>query len=1142
MEFYASCPEGFESALADELKRLGLSHVRRLKGRATFEGELEEGYRACLWSRLASRVFVVLGRFEAQDADELYDSVYDIAWETIIRPGATIAITARGVTEQLRNTRFSALRAKDALCDRLAETTGRRADVDAADPDVHLLLSLRQRRASISLDLSGDPLFKRLPPAATRAGEGAHVLRPDYAALVLAQVGWTALCERELTADDYENEALPTLIDASCAGGGLLLEAVNILTDRAPGAARERWGFEGWQLHDAVLWEQLLAEAREREAAARERQARIVAVDIDPAARKTAERMVKCAGYKRFVDFCAAKPATVLDHAGAVAGAALVADTTETPLSLMHDAMTLVGELRRAPELASAPVAALTRDGLMARALHAEPARSIAVMPNNEEATVEVWPSLDHAAAAFEAATSANAEGETADADDVISDEAADTFMPEPTATLDLGDGKPLPVLIPESEQFANRLRKNARLRRKWAKREGVSCYRVYDADLPDYSAAIDLYEGCPQTPGRWLVIAEYAAPKTIDPALAQARMLDILAIAPRILDVPAEHVHAKARMRSRGGSQYGKQGAGKGASGERANIARRRLPLIEEGGLTFAVNFDDYLDVGIFLDHRVTRNLVREHAKQARRFLNLFAYTGTATCYAADGGVEETVTVDLSNTYLDWAERNMRQNGFVGPQHHFVRDDVLAWIRDQRQTRNRWDLIFVDPPTFSNSSKMGRRTWDVQRDHVELLAGVSRLLAQGGHAIFSCNLRGFRPETRKLARAGVVLEDITAQTIPEDFARNQKVHHCYIVRRLPIEDAMAEVGFSAEEIAERTEELRNPEARKPRAAAPAHAQTGNGKPNFVGKPPPPASPKRKNFTPASPRANKQSCGGIRTVCLELGKFRPYFTATHIGMADADLSLDDQSVTNTHVRLDIARMRGVGLNLLAQRAHKDAQARQVALSCRAPNLVQDKLVRQYLVGVVCQQAQELILDRRQMQFLAIHRGDAGIKIDMQLAGIERALGDNAARLRIRKAPERRANAREQLLDRKRLGQIVVGTGIERADFVRVLAARRDHDNRHARPCAHRLHHLDAVHIGQAQIEQHNARRLRRGGGDSGMGGLHSHMAQAVSLERGNNKIADGGVVLNDQDERFYGRVRHSATPYQTKRRRQEAQS
>ena len=812
MEFYASCPEGFESALADELKRLGLSHVRRLKGRATFEGELEEGYRACLWSRLASRVFVVLGRFEAQDADELYDGVYDIAWENIVRPHATIAITARGVTEQLRNTRFSALRAKDALCDRLAEATGRRADVDAADPDVHLLLSLRQRRASISLDLSGDPLFKRLPPAATRAGEGTHVLRPDYAALVLAQVGWTALCERELTADDYENEALPTLIDASCAGGGLLLEAVNILTGRAPGAARERWGFEGWQLHDAALWEQLTAEARERETAARERQARIVAVDIDPAARKTAERMVKCAGYKRFVDFCAAKPATMLDHAGAVAGAAIVADTTETPLSLMHDAMTLIGELRRAPELASAPVAALTRDGLMARALHAEPERSIAVMPNNEEAAIEVWPSLDHAAATFEAATSADAAGEAEGAGDAGDETGTASAMPEPAATLDLGDGKPLPVLIPESEQFANRLRKNARLRRKWAKREGVSCYRVYDADLPDYSAAIDLYEGCPQTPGRWLVIAEYAAPKTIDPALAQARMLDILAIAPRILDVPAEHVHAKARMRSRGGSQYGKQGAGKGGSGERANIARRRLPLIEEGGLTFAVNFDDYLDVGIFLDHRVTRNLVREHAKQARRFLNLFAYTGTATCYAADAGVEETVTVDLSNTYLDWAERNMRQNGFTGSNHYFVRDDVLAWIREQRQTDNRWDLIFCDPPTFSNSSKMGRRTWDVQRDHVDLIVGISRLLTREGEAIFSCNLRTFKPDTEALARAGVVLTDITEQTIPEDFARNKRIHHCYIVKRYRIEDAMRLAGMDDAAISARQAELREHE------------------------------------------------------------------------------------------------------------------------------------------------------------------------------------------------------------------------------------------------------------------------------------------------------------------------------------------
>mgnify|MGYP002122557519 FL=1 len=206
----------------------------------------------------------------------------------------------------------------------------------------------------------------------------------------------------------------------------------------------------------------------------------------------------------------------------------------------------------------------------------------------------------------------------------------------------------------------------------------------------------------------------------------------------------------------------------------------------------------------------------MREHARGKRFFLNLFAYTGTATCYAADAGVEETVTVDLSNTYLDWAERNMEQNGFVGPDHHYVRADVMSWIRDMRQTRNRWDLIFCDPPTFSNSSKMGRRTWDVQRDHVELLVGLSRLLSREGEAIFSCNLRTFRPDIEELARAGVVLTDITDETIPEDFARNKKIHHCYLVKRYTSEEAMRRVGMSEDAIRERTRELREASARKP--------------------------------------------------------------------------------------------------------------------------------------------------------------------------------------------------------------------------------------------------------------------------------------------------------------------------------------
>lgn len=874
-EFYASCPEGFEAALADELRGMGLRQVRPLKGRVAFAGSPADAERACLWSRLASRIFVVLGRFACADAEDLYEATRSIAWERILRAGATIAVTARGTNDELRNSHFAALRVKDALCDRMLEVEGRRPNVDTDDPDARISLTLRGERASIQLDLSGDPLFKRLPREATRT-HAAHVLRPDYAALACAQGNWQEICSAALTntkdtmgdadtavpADggalangsalagstvERPTPTLPVLIDACCAGGGVVLEAASILADRAPGLERRNWGFQSWSEHDAATWRELLNEADRRAELAKGRVARIVATDPSGDAVACARRILKAAGLADRVIFVQpdldkiSRKLMMPACCGGEPRGFVFLDTTETAISKMSRVLDLATSLHAGAcgadpvraMLSTMPTVALTRDDLLIRAL-GEPARSLRVMPNNEEAELAVFSAANGAITAGEGNAAAE---DPMPAEDAVKSNVA----PSPaTALIDLGDGKPCPVLIPESEQFARRLRKVAKLRRKWAQREGVTCYRVYDADLPDYSAAIDLYEGSATTPGRWLVIAEYAAPREVDPALAEARLLDILTLAPRILQVDPDNVFAKARIRSRGGSQYGKQAGGsnpgkggkprgtrsgsapanrpsQGAgSGTPSDIRTRRLPLIEEGGLTFAVNFNDYLDTGIFLDHRITRGLVREHARGKRFFLNLFAYTGTATCYAADAGVEETVTVDLSNTYLDWAERNMEQNGFVGPDHHYVRADVMSWIRDMRQTRNRWDLIFCDPPTFSNSSKMGRRTWDVQRDHVELLVGLSRLLSREGEAIFSCNLRTFRPDIEELARAGVVLTDITDETIPEDFARNKKIHHCYLVKRYTSEEAMRRVGMSEGAIRERTRELREASARKP--------------------------------------------------------------------------------------------------------------------------------------------------------------------------------------------------------------------------------------------------------------------------------------------------------------------------------------
>ena len=883
-EFYASCPEGFEAALADELRGMGLRQVRPLKGRVAFAGSPADAERACLWSRLASRIFVVLGRFACADAEGLYEATRSIAWERILRAGATIAVTARGTNDELRNSHFAALRVKDALCDRMLEVEGRRPSVDTDDPDARISLTLRGERASIQLDLSGDPLFKRLPREATRT-HAAHVLRPDYAALACAQGNWQEICSAALTntKDAMRDEdtaasadgsvpangsmpadgsalagstverpapTLPVLIDACCAGGGVVLEAASILADRAPGLERRNWGFQSWSEHDAVTWRELLNEADRRAELAKGRVARIVATDPSGDAVACARRILKAAGLADRVIFAQpdldkiSRKLMMPACCGGEPRGFVFLDTTETAISKMSRVLDLATSLHAGAcgadpvraMLSTMPTVALTRDDLLIRTL-GEPARSLRVMPDNEEAELGVFSAANGAISAGEGNVAA--EGSTPAEDAVES-----SVTPSPSTTLiDLGDGKPCPVLIPESEQFARRLRKVAKLRRKWAQREGVTCYRVYDADLPDYSAAIDLYEGSAATPGRWLVIAEYAAPREVDPSLAEARLLDILTLAPRILQVDPDNVFAKARIRSRGGSQYGKQAGGTSPSGQHgkggkprgtrggsasnrpsqgagsgtpSDIRTRRLPLIEEGGLTFAVNLNDYLDTGIFLDHRITRGLVREHARGKRFFLNLFAYTGTATCYAADAGVEETVTVDLSNTYLDWAERNMEQNGFVGPDHHYVRADVMSWIRDMRQTRNRWDLIFCDPPTFSNSSKMGRRTWDVQRDHVELLVGLSRLLSREGEAIFSCNLRTFRPDIEELARAGVILTDITDETIPEDFARNKKIHHCYLVKRYTSEEAMRRIGMSEDAIRERTRELREASARKP--------------------------------------------------------------------------------------------------------------------------------------------------------------------------------------------------------------------------------------------------------------------------------------------------------------------------------------
>ena len=313
------------------------------------------------------------------------------------------------------------------------------------------------------------------------------------------------------------------------------------------------------------------------------------------------------------------------------------------------------------------------------------------------------------------------------------------------------------------AEMFANRLAKNMKSLARWARRAGVDCYRIYDADLPEFNLAIDLYQG----EGRYVYVQEHEAPPHIDAARAADRLEAALAMIIRLCAIPAAHLYVRKRRRQRGTEQYRKLAAG----GE--------LREVRENGCRFLVNLTDYLDTGLFLDHRPTRALIGELAR-GRRFLNLFGYTGTATVYAALGGASSTTTVDLSRTYLDWARRNLEVNDITGPEHALVQADCLAWLEETTlRADERFGLIFSDPPTFSNSKRM-RETFDVERDHLALIRAAARLLAPDGVMIFSTNRRHMKLDEPAIAALGLRIEDLTRSTIPPDFARNPRVHRCW--------------------------------------------------------------------------------------------------------------------------------------------------------------------------------------------------------------------------------------------------------------------------------------------------------------------------------------------------------------------------
>ncbi|MDX5377991.1 MAG: bifunctional 23S rRNA (guanine(2069)-N(7))-methyltransferase RlmK/23S rRNA (guanine(2445)-N(2))-methyltransferase RlmL [Halomonas sp.] len=715
--FLATCPKGLEELLADELRTLGAEPNKTTVAGVHFRADLEGAYRACLWSRLANRIVLSLLREEGIERPEaLHRAVAGVDWSRHLRSGATLAVDFHGRSEHIRHTRFGAQTVKDGVVDALQAQGKPRPGVDLQCPDLRLYAHLHRGRLTLGVDLSGDSLHRR----GYRRDVGHAPLKENLAAALLIRAGWP----QRLRDDEV-------LVDPLCGAGTLLIEAALMAADMAPNLGRVRFGFHGWAQHDEALWAELRREAEARASIGRKRcRNRFYGFDESPPALAAAKANAMRAGIPALIAFSGASLGQLQRPAGLdvdVRGLVITNPPYGERLGELPELVTLYRELGQGVQRAFPGwrLAVFTANPDLGHriGLRADKQYSLKNGPLEAKLLLMNIPAEGAEEAAAPAGAAARSEG---------------------------------------GQMFANRLEKNRKRLRKWLKQSGETCYRLYDADMPEYALAVDVYHGR-------VHVQEYAPPRSVNAAQAQRRLFDALQVIPEVLDVDPGQVVIKRRERQSGKAQYRKQAA----SGERFQV--------REGRARLWVNLRDYLDTGLFLDHRPVRRMLGEMAA-GKRFLNLFCYTAAATVQAAlgteeSGGATDSVSVDLANTYLEWARDNFALNGLDPAHHRVVRDDCLRWLETARA---EFDLIFLDPPTFSNSKKM-EGTLDVQRDHVRLIELAMARLAPGGTLVFSNNQRRFQLDDRLAGRFAV--EDISARTFDPDFTRRPDIHHVFLIR-----------------------------------------------------------------------------------------------------------------------------------------------------------------------------------------------------------------------------------------------------------------------------------------------------------------------------------------------------------------------
>lgn len=727
MPLFAPCPKGLEYLLRDELIEIGAKDAREVLAGVSFSGDMALAMRACLHSRLASRILLVLCRFAAEDATAVYEAAKELDWPNWLGPNRSFVVDISGSAPGIAHTGFAALRVKDAIIDSHRTREVERPNVDAENPDVRLRLYLHPKEAAIMWDFSGAPLHER----GWRTAQGEAPIKENLAAALLIRGKWPERAAR--------GEAF---VDPMCGAGTILMEAVAMAADVAPGLKRaqnKEFGYYAHPSFDPQAEAALVEEARSRADTGLKAlglEPRFFGFDADPQMLAIAKRNLQVAAFAGFVRLAQGDAAGLKRPIDLNAGLVL----SNPPYGeRMGDARQLHSFYRAygamlAREFSGFGALLISSDRELLSAVNLPITKRYALKNGALDCTLAIY----------------------------------DTTRPPREDAPERGGAAQTPKQAPLSDgaqMVANRIQKNQRRLKSYLSDQKLECYRIYDADLPEYSAAVDVY-------GSRLHIQEYLAPIEIPEATAAARLRELVAGAQAACNVAREQIFLKTRKRDKGGSKYRRDKTNAGEYFE-----------VSEGNARFWINLEDFLDSGLFLDSRMLRQRIFKRA-QDLRFLNLFCYTASASVYAALGGAKSSLSIDLSPTYTHWAQQNFELNGLDPKDHEIEQADALEWLNwavQEPDSRGAFDLIYLDPPTFSNSKRTDS-VLDIQRDHRLLIEQCMHLLSDAGELIFVTNAQKFKldPELHE----AYALEDISAKTLPPDFERHPKIHRAFALRR----------------------------------------------------------------------------------------------------------------------------------------------------------------------------------------------------------------------------------------------------------------------------------------------------------------------------------------------------------------------